>query len=91
VREGDSPLDLARAFVAKHALPEAIIPALGQHLMDNIRESLAGKEEEQLLRASLASKVRGAARWSAGGKTAQRQSPAAVGSMRLRQQLVDCR
>jgi hypothetical protein len=39
VRQGDDPLDLARDFVAKHALPVAITEALAQHLRDNLQEA----------------------------------------------------
>jgi hypothetical protein len=39
VRQGDDPLDLARAFVNKHALPIAITDALAQHLRDNLQEA----------------------------------------------------
>ncbi|GBF98697.1 hypothetical protein Rsub_11411 [Raphidocelis subcapitata] len=39
VRQGDDPLELARAFVAKHTLPEGIVEALAQHLCDNLEEA----------------------------------------------------
>jgi hypothetical protein len=55
VRQGDEPLDLARAFVAKHALPTAITDALAQHLMDNLQEAAEAAEklsssDDQLVR-----------------------------------------
>jgi hypothetical protein len=43
VRQGDEPMDLARAFVQKHSLPAAITEALAQHLRDNLRE--AGQQQ----------------------------------------------
>ncbi|PRW39076.1 expressed ef-hand domain-containing isoform A [Chlorella sorokiniana] len=42
VREGDDPVDVARAFCARHGLPEAIVLPLAQHLEDNLAESIAG-------------------------------------------------
>ncbi|GBF97125.1 hypothetical protein Rsub_10136 [Raphidocelis subcapitata] len=44
VRAGDDPLDLARAFVHKHALPEAVVEALAQHLHENLRQAAAAQE-----------------------------------------------
>jgi hypothetical protein len=44
VRAGDDPLDLAHAFVNKHALPEAVVEALAQHLHDNLRQAAAAQE-----------------------------------------------
>ncbi|KIZ00561.1 hypothetical protein MNEG_7400 [Monoraphidium neglectum] len=48
VREGDDPLDLARAFVQKHGLPAAITDALAQHLRDNLRDVAAQHAAQQL-------------------------------------------
>lgn len=42
VRAGDDPIDVARAFCARHGLPEAIVLPLAQHLEDNLAESAAG-------------------------------------------------
>ncbi len=42
VRAGDNPIDVARAFCARHGLPEAIVLPLAQHLEDNLAESIAG-------------------------------------------------
>jgi len=39
VRQGEDPLNLAIAFVEKHALPVAITDALAQHLRDNLLEA----------------------------------------------------
>lgn len=46
VRAGDDPVDVARAFCARHGLPEAIVLPLAQHLEDNLAESLAGAGDE---------------------------------------------
>lgn len=42
VRASDDPIDVARAFCARHGLPEAIVLPLAQHLEDNLAESAAG-------------------------------------------------
>jgi len=47
VREGDEPVDLARVFVHKHSLPEDIIPALAQHLVENLKEAAAAAALKQ--------------------------------------------
>jgi hypothetical protein len=36
VRQGDVPLQVAAAFVAKHALPPAVVPRLAMHLEENL-------------------------------------------------------
>jgi hypothetical protein len=46
VRAGDDPLDLARDFVSRHGLPDAIVEALGQHLRDNLRDAAAAQEAQ---------------------------------------------
>lgn len=53
VRQGDEPLDLARAFVVKHHLPSTIVEALAHHLHDNLREAaqqrrVTEQQQEQL-------------------------------------------
>lgn len=39
VHEGDAPEALAADFVARHGLPDGIVPALAAHLEDNIRDA----------------------------------------------------
>lgn len=36
VRQGDVPLEVAHAFVAKHNLPVAVVPRLAMHLEENL-------------------------------------------------------
>lgn len=36
VRQGDVPLEVANAFVAKHNLPTAVVPRLAMHLEENL-------------------------------------------------------
>ncbi|KAF8057295.1 hypothetical protein HT031_006103 [Scenedesmus sp. PABB004] len=52
VREGDVPLEVAAAFVAKHGLPEAITPRLAVHLEDNLAKVAAQKAAAALARAA---------------------------------------
>lgn len=50
VRKGDDPMDVARSFVVKHNLPQAIIPRLAMHLQDNLAKVEAQKLAVQQVR-----------------------------------------
>ena len=52
VREGDDPVDAARAFCRRYGLPESIVGPLSLHILENIER---GIEEE-----AAAEQVRGA-------------------------------
>jgi hypothetical protein len=45
VRQGDDPADVARAFCARHGLPEAIVLPLAQHLEENLAETNAERAQ----------------------------------------------
>lgn len=45
VRQGDDPADVARAFCARHGLPEAIVMPLAQHLEENLAETGTGQRQ----------------------------------------------
>lgn len=50
VRKGDDSMEVARAFVVKHSLPQAIIPRLAMHLEDNLAKVEAQKQALQQVR-----------------------------------------
>lgn len=50
VRKGDDTMGVARAFVVKHSLPQAIIPRLALHLEDNLAKIEAQKQAAQQVR-----------------------------------------
>ena len=45
LREGDHPVEAARAFCAAHGLPDSIVAPLAQHIWDNLGAAPTAEEE----------------------------------------------